>query len=128
MVVADTKRLQRLVTRHHAEGRVSGGRVPRQPDAGGGGAAEDVRVALPCPDLPELIIEACNSLINHTSHLAQESNAALEAQVHSLQRDLSTTRARLEDELAREQSAHARQQRARRRHRRRMLYAHCPTA
>ena len=41
------------------------------------GGAEKVRVALPCPELPELIINACTSLINHTSHLTQESNAAV---------------------------------------------------
>jgi ubiquitin carboxyl-terminal hydrolase 5/13 len=43
----------------------------------GAGGVEDVCIALPCAELPELVIQACTSLINHTSHLAQESNAAV---------------------------------------------------
>ena len=42
---------------------------------GEGGAR--LLIALPCPELPELIINACTALINHTSHLQQEQNAAV---------------------------------------------------
>ena len=39
--------------------------------------AETVRVPLPCAELPELIIGACKSLINHDSCFTKETNAAV---------------------------------------------------
>ena len=43
----------------------------------GATAAEDVSVPLPEPELPELIINACNALINAKSAIGQETNAAV---------------------------------------------------
>jgi ubiquitin carboxyl-terminal hydrolase 5/13 len=42
-----------------------------------GDGGERLVVPLPCQELPELIINACNALINHKSHLTEEQHAAV---------------------------------------------------